>query len=220
MTNLYFSLNDLPDDNFGLFVENDTDRRKLLWLLNAIGEKKLRASAEKRNKYYPDSPLFVSVILKRFNLKPPLSVYAPVSHKISRFYILALKDLNAIKIGITDRWPDRVYDFVKSANYSLDFTHNVLSIFDSNLSIAFDFPSRKEALNFEKMIKTNYKYARAIPPPEIRYSKCRTEWFSSEIYNELTALASQNRFGYSLMESLEWSKINNPVSTKKSINWL
>lgn len=206
------SIYELPEDNFGLFVENDTDRRKLLWLLEVIGEKKLRASAAKRNKYYPDSPLFVSVILKRFNLKPPLSVYARISVEIIRLYILASKDRKSLKIGITNRWPDRVYDFVKSANYSLNFDPEVLTLFDTELSMAFDCISETDARQTERNIKNVYKNFRVTPPAGIRNGKCPTEWFAFEIYDELLAIASQNRPSHSLKQSLTWSEIELAVN--------
>ena len=68
----------LPADNFDMFVENEMDERRLLWLVNQIGETKLRKSAAKRSHYYPEAKLFVSVILKRFNLKVPVNLYAEV----------------------------------------------------------------------------------------------------------------------------------------------
>lgn len=207
MTTSTLSLNDLPDDNFGLLVENDIDRRKLLWLLNTIGEKKLRASAEKRNKYYPDSPLFVSVILKRFNLKVPLSVYAPMIAKIPRFYILATKDRLSLKVGITNRWPDRVYDFFKTANYPIDVRDAVLELFDADLSLAFECASEDDARLTERTIKKNFKSYRIDPPDSIRSSRCPTEWFAFEIYYELFAIASKGGQIHSLGRSLSWSEI-------------
>lgn len=66
---------ELPDDNFGVLVRNEMDKKSLLWLVNQIGETKLRKSAAKRSQYYPDSLLFVSVILKRFNLKVPPNIF-------------------------------------------------------------------------------------------------------------------------------------------------
>jgi hypothetical protein len=102
----------LPEDNFGVHVENEIDERRLLWLVNQIGETKLRNSAAKRSKYYPDSKLFVSVILKRFQLKVPPSVYTEVKVPIYWVYILVLQDHSAIKVGMTGGWPNRAYTFV------------------------------------------------------------------------------------------------------------
>ena len=77
----------LPDDNFGVYVENEKDERKLLWLVNQIGEEKLRKSASKRNKYYPDSLLYVSTILKRFHLTIPPGIYTEVRVPIYWVYL-------------------------------------------------------------------------------------------------------------------------------------
>ena len=112
---------ELPEDNFGVFVENDKDEKKLLWLANEIGEEKLRKSAQKRNKYYPDSLLFVSVILKRFQLKVPPSVYTETNVPVYWVYLLVLNDHSYIKIGMTNNILGRVYAYVKTADYNKNY---------------------------------------------------------------------------------------------------
>jgi len=67
---------DLPDNTYGVLVENDKDARSLLWLVNEIGEDRLITSVEKYNKRYPDSRPFVSTVLKWYRLKIPVSVYS------------------------------------------------------------------------------------------------------------------------------------------------
>ncbi|OAI08046.1 hypothetical protein A1332_08225 [Methylomonas methanica] len=67
---------DLPDNTYGVLVENDKDARSLLWLVNEIGEDRLITSVEKYNKRYPDSQPFVSTVLKWYRLKVPVSVYS------------------------------------------------------------------------------------------------------------------------------------------------
>ena len=101
-----------PEDNFDVHVENEMDERRLLWLVNTIGEKKVRASARKY-KYYPESKLFVSILLKRFRLKVPAEVYSEVKVPIYRVYVLVLRDHSAIKLGMTGDWLNRAYAFVK-----------------------------------------------------------------------------------------------------------
>jgi len=183
------TFNHLPQDNFGVYVENEIDRRKLLWIANKIGETKLRSSAAKRNKYYPDSPLFVSTIIKRLRLKVPTEVYAPVNVLIYRIYILVLRDKTCLKIGMTGRWPDRSYDFVKTAEYLNNVSLNALQLFDSDLSIAFNAKSESDARVIESSLKSRYltfsvssPYERGLIPWG---SGGHTEWFQFNIYDEL-----------------------------------
>jgi hypothetical protein len=69
-------IRDLPDNTYGVLVENDKDARSLLWLVKEIGEDRLIASVEKYNKQYPNSRPFVSTVLKWYHLKVPVSVYS------------------------------------------------------------------------------------------------------------------------------------------------
>jgi hypothetical protein len=68
-------ITDLPDNTYGILVENDKDTCSLLWLVNEIGEDRLIASVDKYNKRYPDSRPFVSTVLKWYRLKVPVKVY-------------------------------------------------------------------------------------------------------------------------------------------------
>lgn len=65
-------IDQLPTDCYGFFVENDLDARRLLWLVNQIGEQKLRNGVAKYNEKYPDSKPYVSLMLKRYKLKSPV----------------------------------------------------------------------------------------------------------------------------------------------------
>ena len=56
-------INELPSDQFNVVVENDMDRARLLWLVNQIGEPKLRKSVAKYNARWPGSKPFVSTLL-------------------------------------------------------------------------------------------------------------------------------------------------------------
>ncbi|HEX7642574.1 MAG TPA: hypothetical protein VF472_10260 [Burkholderiaceae bacterium] len=198
----------LPPDNFGVHVENEMDERRLLWLVNQIGEKKLRISAGKRNKYYPDSKLFVSVILKRFHLKVPVSVYAEVNVPIYRVYILVLCDHSAVKIGMTGTWPSRAYAFVKTADYAKNFDDDVRELFDENQSIAFDAGSEADARLLEKAAKQLYSKFQAPSPYHrglIPYG-CggHKEWFDYSIYDDLVRYLSTDRSGFTLATAMTW----------------
>jgi hypothetical protein len=54
----------LPPDHFGVHVADEMDEKRLLWLVNEIGEAKLRRSVEKYHERYPDARPFVSRLLK------------------------------------------------------------------------------------------------------------------------------------------------------------
>lgn len=201
---------ELPEDNFGLYVENRVDELKILWVANKIGEKKLRASANKRSKYYPESPLFISTIIKRFHLKIPLSVYSEVPIAIYRVYVLVTKDLTKVKIGMTGRWPERVSDFVKTANFKLDFREVINDRFDTKLSFAFDCKDEAHSRSVEYSLKAKYKDLSASHPQWLSYSSnCKTEWFSFDIYNDFVTNMSSDVRKYSLEESLQWSELFN-----------
>jgi len=177
----------LPEDNFGVHVENEMDERRLLWLVNQIGEEKLRKSSARRGKY-PDSPLFVSVLLKRFGLKVPPSVYTEVRVPVYSVYVLALHDHSAIKVGMTGTWPHNAYRFVKTANYTKNFDEELAAMFDTEMSVAFSVPaiSRKAALKIEDETKKAFAHCRVPSPYErgIISFGCsgHTEWFDYSAY--------------------------------------
>ena len=197
----------LPDDNFGVYVENERDERKLLWLVNQIGEEKLRKSASKRSKYYPDSLLFVSTILKRFHLTVPPSVYTEVRVPIYWVYLLALHDHTAVKLGMTGIWPNRAYDFVKTANYALNFDEELKALFDLSRSIAFPARSRPIALEIEAKLKKDFANYKVPSPYErglVNYGVGgHKEWFDFSIYDDLFQRLSSLGQPYSLGSAIE-----------------
>ena len=204
----------LPDDNFGVFVENEIDRKKLLWLVNNIGEKKLRISANKRNKYYPDKLLFVSTILKRFNLVVPADIYTAVREPIYWIYILVLKDFSALKFGMTSDWSNRSYAFVKTAHYQKYFEEELISLFDIKLSFASKVESKRCALDIERNIKQKFNAFKVVSPYErglINYG-CggHTEWLDFAVYDELISYLGNLGKQISLNDSLEWSRLKAP----------
>ncbi|WP_426269230.1 GIY-YIG nuclease family protein [Dyella kyungheensis] len=197
----------LPEDNFGVLVENEMDERRLLWLVNRIGEIKLRKSAAKRGQY-PDSPLFVSTLLRRFRLKVPTHVYAEVRAPLYRVYVLVLLDGSAVKVGMTGDWPRRAYDFVRSVKYRENLDKAVIALFDGEKSMAFDASSQSAAHAIEKEIKSIFASHGVESPYQrglINYG-CggHTEWFECEAYAQIVEHLSRNGTGISLHASLTW----------------
>lgn len=207
----------LPDDHFGVLVENEMDARRLLWLVNQIGEVKLRKSAAKRNKYYPDSPLFVSVILKRFNLKVPSEVYTEKYVPIYWVYILVLCDHSAIKIGMTGNLAQRPFAFVKTANYAENFDKELKNLIDLNKSQAFLAESKKHAKMIEDAVKRDFAHLRTQSPYErglIPYhSRTHTEWFEYSAYPAMTDYLSPLGEGKTLRTSLAWQALMSEMDT-------
>jgi T5orf172 domain len=199
---------ELPEDSFGVLVKNDIDEKKLLWLVNEIGEEKLRKSALKRNKYYPDSLLFVSVILKRFNLKVPPHVYREVNVPVYWVYILVLNDLSAVKIGITGNLLERVRSYVKTANYNQNFDEELIELFDVQQSIAFRATSQAEAKKIETQIKIHFSEFKTSSPYErglISYSvRTSTEWFVYSVYDDVLTYLKPLGFSSTIKEAMSW----------------
>ena len=198
----------LPEDNFGVHVENEMDAQRLLWLVNEIGETKLRKSAAKRNKYYPDRKLFVSIILKRFQLTVPPGVYAEIRASVYWVYVLVLRDHSAIKVGMTGSWPNRAFDFVKTADYAKSFDGAIVGLFDTEMSMAFRASSKRDAAEMEDEIKNAFGHRNAPSPYNrglIRYG-CggHTEWFDYSAYAEIIEHVAPIGLRKSLRTSLTW----------------
>ncbi|MGM9516980.1 GIY-YIG nuclease family protein [Roseateles sp. DB2] len=181
---------ELPEDHFGVLVQNEMDERRLLWLVNQIGEGKVRASAAKRNKHYPESKLFVSVLLKRFHLKVPVHVYAPVRVKIYAVYVLCLRDDSAMKVGFTSNWPSRAWDYVKPRS-ELD------ELFEIDKSVAIHFDSKDQAMRAEGLVKERFASYRVESPYHRRLIPygCfgHTEWFNTSQYDDVLDLLAAER---------------------------
>lgn len=207
---------ELPDDNFGVQVDNDMDRRRLLWLLNEIGEKKLRQSASRRGRF-PENPLYVSKILSRYGLKVPTSVYAPVRVPTYFTYLLVLKDRSVVKVGMTGDWPHRCYAFLRSFRTTVDDT------FDLDLSLAFPADSKVAALEIERTIMRQFANHSAPTPYDrnlIRYG-CggHKEWFHMETYEELVLAMSGANAKYTLRESLNWGAVDYRTPAVDNPDW-
>lgn len=176
-------LPNLPDDHYGVIVENDMDARRLLYLVEQIGVEKLIASVLKNGRKYPDSQPFVSTLLKRHRVKVPVSVYAPVNVPIYRVYILVHTASSKLKIGYSGNWLNRLQSF--SHDYS--FTG-----FDLDRSVGFNFHGDKRAaMDAEAMAKRTFHDARTTAPECVPFGAYgHYEWFRAEIYNDAAALIS------------------------------
>lgn len=170
-------ISDLPSHNYGVIVENEMDARHLLWLVNEIGEKKLIASVEKYNKKYPDDQPFVSLLLKWYRLKVPVSVYAPVNIPIYQVYIMDHIETSKIKIGFTGNWLSRVSNL--SRNRSID-------MFDLNRSVAIFYGNKALALEAERKAKKGFHSSKTSVPECIPYGAYgHKEWFNADVYDDM-----------------------------------
>lgn len=66
------------------------------------------------------------------------------------------QNYEAFKVGITGRWPSRAVDYVKTANYTLEFSDLVLDLFDGERSIAYLVCSKDAAIRLEADIKERF----------------------------------------------------------------
>lgn len=173
-------MNSLPDDNFGVYVENEIDRVRLLWLVNQIGEEKLRRSVGKYKAKYRDAQPFVSRLLTWYRVKVPVELYAPVRVPVYWVYVLCLRAQPKIKIGMTGSWPKRAFDFVK--------LHAAIEdVFDVDLSVAVLVGGDKqEALRIEREAKHLFAKWRVESPWRdnlIPYgADGHKEWFAADTY--------------------------------------
>lgn len=219
----------LPEDNFGVHVENDKDARKLLWLVNEIGEKKLRISSSKYKEQYPESDVFISTVLRWHGLKVPFKIYSPVVVPIYAVYVLMLHDHSALKIGFTGRWPLRSYDFLKTANYKKFISLEKLEeFFDVKRSFAVCFESESNARAFEASALLKFVEFRAPSPKDrglISYGCAgHTEWFEVSIYDQLTDYLGRLQQGESnstavISQTLE-SALLNELSLFKNTDFI
>lgn len=191
----------LPDDHFGVFVENGMDEQRLLWLANAIGEQKLRLAVEKACKKYPESKPFVSKLLKNLRLTVPVAAYAPVTIPVYRVYVLFLADGSKLKVGMTGLWPSRAYSF-------LQLRQEMGNLFDLDRSTALLVGSdKKQALSLETDVKRRFATRKAPSPwqivagedgirresTQIPYGAGgHQEWFWGTAYDDILAFLSTN----------------------------
>lgn len=144
----------LPADDFGVELQNDGDCACLLWLVNRIGETKLRSSVAKYQERWPASRPFVWTLLRWYRLKVPRAVYAPVSAPVYWLYVLCRRDGSEVKIGQTGNWPSRAYAFALPYR-ALD------DVFDLDLSRAYLVGGNKEeVLRREREVKKQFAHCR------------------------------------------------------------
>ena len=108
---------------------------------------------------------------------------------------------------MTGDWPNRAYDFAKTANYTLNFDEEVKTLFDLSRSIAFPACSKSIALEIETKVKKDFADYQAPSPYErglINYGVSgHTEWFDFSVYDDLFQCLSSLGQPYSLGSAIE-----------------
>lgn len=66
---------DMPEDAYGVLVLNEVDARRLKYLVEQIGEAKLRRHTKMYAEKWEGAKPFVSKVLKTFQVKVPTSAY-------------------------------------------------------------------------------------------------------------------------------------------------
>lgn len=173
-------LPELPAHHYGVHVENEMDARRLRYLVEQIGAARVEGSAARYSEKYPGSRIFVSALLKRYRVKVPARVFAPVNVPVYRVYILVHAESRKLKIGVSGDWTRRAFRF--SHDYSLDG-------FDLDRSVGISFGSDKEtALAAERMAKNFFREAMTTRPDCVPFGAYgHTEWFNVEIYKGAVA---------------------------------
>lgn len=166
----------LPMDHYGVHVENDMDARRLLYLAEKIGTEKVTRSASKYTEKNPGEQIFVSTLLKRYGVKVPALVYAPVNVPLYRVYMLFHLASSSIKIGYSGDWVRR----------SLAFKCE----FDLDRSIGFSFHDKACAMAAESSLKRLFDWARTEPPAVPYGASGHKEWFDAAIYQEALTVIS------------------------------
>lgn len=167
-------LAELPAHHYGVHVENEMDARRLLYLVEQIGAAKVEGSAERYSQKYPGSRIFVSTLLKRYRVKVPARVYAPVNVPVYRVYLLLHPASGKLKIGYSGDWIGR------AARFRCDF--------DLDQSIGISFHGDKESAKAaEKMAKSVFQWASAEPPSVPFGAYGHTEWFNAVVYEDAVA---------------------------------
>lgn len=192
----------LPEDNFCVHVENEKDKICLLYLVNKVGEEKIRRSA-KKYKYYPESLVYVSTLLKWYKVKVPVEVYAPRFVPIYRVYLLVIKDLSCIKIGFSGNWIQRVLSF--SRDEGLD------SIFDLDMSVSTMFKNKVEAMAVERGLKNRlvgFQLPISALKGRIHFNAGGVnEWYSFDGYMIAKDTLSQHGKLSSLLDVCNWPDV-------------
>ena len=183
------ALQPLPLDSYGVHVANEMDHRRLLWLLNKIGEKKLRKSSDKYKSKNNGAAIYISTLLKWYQLKVPSIVYSEKYITNYCVYILVSAKCPVIKVGVTGRWPARAFSFAKQSYFQLYKVDKLLQVFDIQQSFAIYTGSEKLARSIESAAKRKFKNFSVQPPLEsqLRSYGVQTskECFSNDIYTDL-----------------------------------
>ena len=175
-------IEELPPDQFNVVVENDMDRARLLWLVNRIGEAKLRRTVGKYLARWEGAKPFVSRILKVYNLTVPVAVYAPVRIPVYWLYVLYTTDGSEVKVGMTGDWPWRAFAF-------LSLHAKITDVFDPDRSCAFLVGGNKvEVLRREMAITKAFAPWRSRPKDG--WNNGYTEWFQGDRLDDIMAMAA------------------------------
>ena len=162
------------DEHFGMLVENEMDEIRLAYLLSIIGPEKLWNSVQKEKQKWPDSKPYVSKMLKRFRVIVPTHLYAPKPELIAHTYLLVCADFSRIKYGSSGRWTERIYSFSRNCD---------LSEFNLDLTFAFRFTDKKQAIRAEKTIKNELSAYSVDRPEFVPYGAYgHTEWLAFSAY--------------------------------------
>ncbi|MEN4752937.1 hypothetical protein ABQX22_07370 [Xanthomonas sp. WHRI 1810A] len=166
----------LPADHYGVHIGNEMDARRLLYLAGKIGAEKVTRSASRYTEKYPGERIYVSTLLKRYGVKVPTQVYAPVNVPLYRVYMLLHLASSSIKIGYSGDWIQRALAFECE--------------FDLDRSISFSFHDKASALAAESYLKRLFDWARKEPPAVPYGAGGRKEWFDAAIYHEALTVIS------------------------------
>lgn len=167
-------LSDLPADHYGVHVANDMDARQLRYLASQVGVDKITGSASRYTQQYPGSKIFVSTLLKRYRVKVPTAVYAPVHVPIYKVYLLLHIPSATFKVGCSGDWVSRAVSFNCE--------------FDPDRSTAVTFASKAAALDAERKALQIFPSARTVPPAEVPYGASgHGEWLKAEVFDAVAA---------------------------------
>jgi len=92
---------EIPSDYYGVLIETDVDLIKLRYLVELIGEAKIRRSAERYTEKWPDTKPYISKLLKDYRVKVPVSLYRKVPTPVYCVYVLIIAGQDALKIGMS-----------------------------------------------------------------------------------------------------------------------
>ncbi|ODB85617.1 hypothetical protein A3194_12340 [Candidatus Thiodiazotropha endoloripes] len=161
------------------------DRRRLQFLVEKVGQVKIRRSAAKYSNKHPGSKIFVSRLLKYYQTKVPTHIYAPVKVPIYHLYVLVHLETNTQKIGVSGDWAmTRRIALLGNAEHEE---------FDLYKSLGFDYHDKKITYRIEKDLKKTFKRYRVIRPNFVPYGAAgHSEWFSYDAYQKIVDFITQN----------------------------